>query len=35
MVNLGCLKLIEKNKTSEVKTPMVNNDFKICKDDED
>ena len=28
-------KVDRKNKTSEVKTPMVNNDFKICKDDED
>lgn len=28
-------KIDRKNKTSEVKTPMVNNDFKICKEDED
>ena len=28
-------KVDRKNKTSEVKTPMVNNDFKICKEDED
>ena len=28
-------KVDRKNKITEVKTPMINNDFKICKDNED